>query len=230
MNRVVLVFGPMREIMMDAAKEFASKVTAELLALMQVKQATSEPYRSNLLGLVGRFHRTWKYMVSLYVEEEQDDWDAFVPSALYAYNYAQHATHGYLPNELMMGRKLWMPAELLRRSQLAYPHSTLAEYHDVLIRDLETARELAAVALQKEQARQAIYYNRRNVRQRVEFRPDQLVWIYRPPRGPGITKYGHRWRGLGQVIEAAGYDNSLVKMLESDRELVTHCSFLLPYY
>jgi hypothetical protein len=169
-------------------------------------------------------------MVSLYVEEGQDDWDDFVPSALYAYNSAQHATHGYQPNELMMGSKLRMPAELLRRSRLAYPHSTLAEYHDVLIRDLETARELTAVALQKEQARQAIYYNRRNVRQRGEFRPGQLLWSYRPARGPAITKFGHRWRGPGQVVEAAGYDNFLVKMLESDRELVIHCSFRLPYY
>jgi len=183
-----------------------------------------------LLGLVERFHRTWKDIVSLYVDEEQTDWDDFVPSALYAYNSARHATHGFQPNELMMGRKLRMPAELLRRSRLTYPNSTLAEYHEVLIKDLETARELAAVALQKEQARQAIYYNRRNVRQRGVFEPGQLVWIYRPARGPGITKFGHRWRGPGQVVESTGYDNFKVKMLESGRELVTHCSFLLPFY
>jgi hypothetical protein len=230
MNRVVLVYGPMREIMMDGAMEFGSKVTAELLALMQMKQSTPVPYRPNLLGLVERFHRTWKDIVSLYVDEEQTDWDDFVPSALYAYNSARHATHGFQPNELMMGRKLRMPAELLRRSRLTYPNSTLAEYHEVLIKDLETARELAAVALQKEQARQAIYYNRRNVRQRGVFEPGQLVWIYRPARGPGITKFGHRWRGPGQVVESTGYDNFKVKMLESGRELVTHCSFLLPFY
>jgi len=198
MNRVVLVYGPMREIMMDGAMEFGRKVTAEWLELMQVKQATPVPYRPNLLRLVERFHRTWKDIVSLYVDEEQTDWDDFVPSALYAYNSARHATHGFQPNELMMGRKLRMPAELLRRSRLVYPHSTLAQYHEVLMRDLKTARELAAVALQKEQARQPIYYNRRNVRQRGEFRPVQLVWIYRPARGPGITKFGHRWRGPGK--------------------------------
>jgi hypothetical protein len=43
MNRVLLGFDPMREIMMDGAKEFGSKVTAEWLALMQVKQATPVP-------------------------------------------------------------------------------------------------------------------------------------------------------------------------------------------
>ncbi|GMG16832.1 unnamed protein product [Phytophthora fragariaefolia] len=230
MNRVVLVYGPMREIMMDGAREFGSKVTTELLALMQVKQATPVPYRPNLLGLVERFHRTWKNIVRLYVDEEQTDWDDFVPSALYAYNSSTHATHGFQPNELMMGRKLRTPAEWLRRSRLTYPNGTLAEYHEVLIRDLKTARDLAAVALQKEQARQAIYYNRRNERHRVDFHEGQLVWVYRPARGPGITKFGHRWRGPAQIVEAAGYDNFKVKMLESEHELVVHCSFLLPFY
>lgn len=32
------------------------------------------------------------------------------------------------------------------------------------------------------------------------------------------------------MIEPAGYDNYKVKLLESDAELVTHCSFLLPYF
>eukprot|EP00644_Phytophthora_capsici_P019033 jgi/Phyca11/133275/e_gw1.398.3.1 len=56
MDKVVLVFGPMREVMMDGAREFGSKMTAELLALMQTKQSTPVPYRPNLLGLVERFH------------------------------------------------------------------------------------------------------------------------------------------------------------------------------
>eukprot|EP00644_Phytophthora_capsici_P019538 jgi/Phyca11/133632/e_gw1.599.1.1 len=180
---------------------------AELLVLMQTKQSTPVPYRPNLLGLVERFHRTWKDMISLYVNELQDDWDEFLPAALYAYNSAKHATHGYQPNELMMGRKLRTPAELLRRNRLEHPYQTLDEYHEVLLQDLKQAQELAAVALQKEQARQAIYYNHRNVRQRSEFRPGQLVWMYRPARGPGITKFGHRWRGPAKIVEAAGYDN-----------------------
>ncbi|GMF50461.1 unnamed protein product [Phytophthora fragariaefolia] len=230
MHKVMLVYGPMREIMTDCAMEFGSQATTELLELMQSKQSTPVPYRPKLLGLVERFHRTWKDMVSLYVNEGQDDWDDFLPCDLYAYNGSQHATHRFQPNERVMGRKLRTPAELLRRGNLKRPHRTLDEYHEVLMQDLRTARELAAIALQKEQARQAMYYNQRNVRQHAAFRPGQLVWIYRPARGPGITKFGHRWRGPAHVVEAAGYDNYLVKMLESGRELITHCSFLLTYY
>ncbi|GMF18589.1 unnamed protein product [Phytophthora fragariaefolia] len=177
MQRIILVYGSMREMMMDGAMDFGSQAINELLELMQVKQSSPVPYRPKLLGLVERFHRAWKDMVSLYVNEVQNDWDDFLPCALYAYNGSAHATHGYQPNGLMMGRKLRTPAELLRRSNLKRPHQTLDAYHEVLIHDLKTAQELVAL-----------------------------------------------------IHEAAGYDNYLVKMLESGQELVTHCSFLLPYY
>ncbi|GMF35047.1 unnamed protein product [Phytophthora fragariaefolia] len=192
MNKVVLGFGPMREIMIDGAREFDSQMITELLSLLQAKQSTPVPYRPKLLGLVERFHRAWKDMASLYINDEQDDWGEFLPCVLYAYNGSEHATHGYQSNELMLGRKLRTPAELLRRSRLRHPYQTLTEYHETLLQDLTTARDLAALALQKEQAREAMYYNRRNVRHGTAFRIGQLVWIYRPARGPGITKFGHR--------------------------------------
>jgi hypothetical protein len=129
-----------------------------------------------------------------------------------------------------MGRKWRTPAELLQRSRLTHPRRTLQDYHETQIADLRSARELAALALQKEQARQALYYNQRKERGDREFRLNQQVWVYRPARGPGITKFGHHWRGPAQIMEAAGYDNFRVKMLESGRELVVHCSFLLSYF
>ncbi|OWZ05025.1 hypothetical protein PHMEG_00022964 [Phytophthora megakarya] len=168
-------------------------------------------------------------MISLYVSEHQDDWDDFLPCAPYAYNSAKHATHGYQPNKLMVEMKLRMPAELLRQSRLKYPHSTLDDYHEVLMQDLKKAQELTAVTLQKEQARQVMYYNQRNVPQRSEFHVGQLVWIYKPARGPDITKFGHRWRGPAKILEAAAYDN--YRGLSGVRqELVTHCLFLTSYY
>eukprot|EP00644_Phytophthora_capsici_P006108 jgi/Phyca11/129900/e_gw1.89.101.1 len=192
---------------MDGVREFGSKVTAELLALMQTKQSTPVPYRPNLLGLVERFHRMWKDMISLYVDD-----------ALYAYNPSRHTAHGYQPNELMMGRKLRTPQSCYGEADWS---STLDEYHEVLMQELKR---------HKKQARQAMYYNQRNVRGGSKFRDGQLVWVYRPAKAPGITKFGHRWRGPGKIVEAAGYGNYLVQMLELGQELVIHCSFLLSYY
>jgi hypothetical protein len=65
------------------------------VALLHARQTTPVPIRPALIGLVERVHRTWKDMVSMYVAEEQRDWDNWLPCALYAYNGARHTTTGY---------------------------------------------------------------------------------------------------------------------------------------
>ncbi|KAG6583073.1 Enzymatic Polyprotein [Phytophthora cinnamomi] len=74
-EKLVLVHGPMREIVMDGAPELNGNVVEALVEALQAKQMTPVPYRPTLLGLVERFHRTWKDMVAIYVSEAQDDWD-----------------------------------------------------------------------------------------------------------------------------------------------------------
>ncbi|KAG6582929.1 Enzymatic Polyprotein [Phytophthora cinnamomi] len=115
-NKLVFVFGPMREVIMDGEPELNGKVLDALVKALQAKQITPVPYRPALLGLVERFHWSWKDMVAMYVAEAQDDWDQWLHCAAYAYNGAKHSATRYSPNELMMGRKSRAPSELLRSS------------------------------------------------------------------------------------------------------------------
>ncbi|KAE9262647.1 hypothetical protein PR003_g33464, partial [Phytophthora rubi] len=171
---------------MDGAPERNGRVIEELVALLQARQVTPVPYRPALLGLVERFHRTWKDMVSMYVSENQADWDGWLPCAVYAYNGARHSTTGYSPNELLMGRRLRAPNELLRASGVTQI-GQWAEYHKKLVRHMARATEIAQRAAARNQERRARYYNHR-VRNTTHFKEEDLVWVLRPPRGRGITK------------------------------------------
>lgn len=88
----------MREIAMDGALEQNGRIVGELVKMLQARQLTPESYRPALLGLVGRSHRTWKDMISIYVEEKQDDWDWWLPCEAYVYNGARHTGTGFSPN------------------------------------------------------------------------------------------------------------------------------------
>ncbi|KAG2978406.1 hypothetical protein PC121_g23134 [Phytophthora cactorum] len=167
MVKIVFIFGSMREVITDEAAEFSSKATEELLELLQAKQAIPVPYRPNRLGLVERFHRTWKDMINLNVDDKHDDWDDILSASLYVYNSSVHTTHGFQPNDLTLDRQLRTPSEQLRKNRLGQPHKSIEAYHELLVDDLKRARVLAKEALQKEQARQAIYYNQRRVKQKV---------------------------------------------------------------
>ncbi|KAE9182340.1 hypothetical protein PF002_g27018 [Phytophthora fragariae] len=181
----------MRELVMDGAPELNGAVVEALVNALQAKQLTPVPYRPALLGLVERFHRTWKDMVAMFVSEAQSDWDRWLPCAAYAYNGARHSGTGYSPNELMMGRRLRTPNELLRTSGVTQV-GVFADYHRALVKKMAVATEAAKKALSKDQARRARYYDRQ-VRRHSEFQVGDKVWVLRPPRGKGITKLAHNF-------------------------------------
>ncbi|OWY91067.1 Cyclic AMP-dependent protein kinase, partial [Phytophthora megakarya] len=162
-EKLVLIYGPMRELVMDGAPEFNGRVVEELVSMLQARQVTPVPYRPALLGLVERFHRTWKDMVAIFVGEAQNDWDRWVHCAVYAYNGARHSGTGYTPNELMMGRRLRSPNELLRASEVTQV-GQFAEYHRKLVDHMASATTSAKAALARDQKRREKFYNRRGSR------------------------------------------------------------------
>ncbi|OWZ09118.1 Gag-pol fusion protein [Phytophthora megakarya] len=87
MKHVVLRFGPFRELLTDGAPELTGYAIEKLVTLLQAEQTTPVPYRSQMIGLVERFHRTWKDLVAMYMHNDtQNDWDSWVDWAVYAYN------------------------------------------------------------------------------------------------------------------------------------------------
>jgi hypothetical protein len=228
MTHVVFRFGVFRELLTDNSNELVGNVLDGLSDLLQARQVNPVPYRPQVMGLVERFHRTWKDCVSLHVREEHDDWDDWIDSALYAYNSAAHSTTHFSPNELMLGRRLRSPNELLRRDRLTEVEN-VSDYHERLVTSMERARAAAREAMAREQIAQARYYNR-SVRHKREFRVGDLVWVYDRPRG---TKYTHRWLGPAEVMSSAGYDNLRVQRRDHDgkpEDIITHVSFVVSYY
>lgn len=106
MEEVVLRHGPFRELMTDGARELVGNVIESLVVLLQAKQSTPVPYRPNLMGLVERFNRTWKDVVSSTVSAAADVWDEWVQASTSAYNSVVQTTTGFMPHQFMTGMLL----------------------------------------------------------------------------------------------------------------------------
>ena len=226
-NNVVCQHGPFREIMTDGAQELQSKVVRELIVELQAKQSTPVPYRPNLMGLVERYNRTWKDMVAMFVEENQRDWDDWVPLLAYAYNSAKNTVTKFTPFELMTGREARAPRDLLLRERVN-DIPNLLEWHQKLRDKLSQTVKIARAAIEREQRRQARAYDRQQ-RHDHSFRVGELVWAYKPPRGPGITKLRHHWVGPCVIKDDVGYDNFRVERLDEGTMVIVHSSLLWPY-
>ena len=130
--------------------------------------------------MVERFNRTVKAMLSMFVAENQDDWDEHLPYVMMAYRSSQHDAIKFTPNLLMLGREVGLPLDVVVGSPEEQTETTEAlDYVDGLRGRLARAHEFARQHLRKAQSYQKQQYDRRA--QGAGFEPGQAVW---PPVKP----------------------------------------------
>lgn len=112
---MIMKYKPFRELLSDNASDFVSETLQALAKMLQAKQSHPVPYRPSMMGLIERFNKTWKDMVSMYVEVQQKDWDKWLSAAAYAYNTSVQTSTKIEPSRLMYGHVLLSPGLLLRR-------------------------------------------------------------------------------------------------------------------
>ena len=102
------------EILTDQGSNFMSALLEEVYHLLQVKRIRSTPYHPQTDGLVERFNGTMKMMLRKFVNRSQTDWDECLPYLLFAYREVPQASTGFSPFELLYGRKVRGPLDILK--------------------------------------------------------------------------------------------------------------------
>ena len=63
--------------------------------------------------MVERFNRTLEATLSKFVSLNQKDWDQQLPLLMMAYRSSVHESTGFTPNEMMLGRAVLLPLDLV---------------------------------------------------------------------------------------------------------------------
>ncbi|GBM90048.1 Transposon Ty3-I Gag-Pol polyprotein, partial [Araneus ventricosus] len=82
----------------------------ELLGILKTRTSALHPESD---GMVERFNRTILNHLSLFVSRNQTDWDTHLPLFLLAYRSAEHEVTGLTPAEMLFGRTLRLPCDIL---------------------------------------------------------------------------------------------------------------------
>ena len=91
-----------------------SQLLKELYTLLKIHPIRTSPYHPQTDGLVETFNKTLKLLLNKLSEEEGRDWDKFIPYALFAYREVPQTTTGYSPFELVYGRDVRGPLDILK--------------------------------------------------------------------------------------------------------------------
>ena len=192
----------------DQGRAFESTILRQTLEAFGTRKAHTSPYHPQGDGMVERFNRSLLQLLRTYVEKEED-WEQYLPLALYAYRTAQHSSTGISPFVLMFGRQPKMP---LIGTPLAFDTGT---YKKHLCAKFSELQGIVEANLVQASTRQKIGYDR-HIRPSRQFKIGDPVWLSIPTAG----KLSPRWEGNWRISSVKS--PVTMEIMDGKRSRVVH--------
>ena len=160
------------------------------------------PYHPTCNGLVEKFNGTLKDMLQKMCAEKPKDWDRYIPALLFAYREAPQASMGFSPFQLLYGRTVKGPTEILKdlwTDEIKQPEvKSTYKYVLHLRQRLEDTLALAKQELEKSSCYYKMHYKKSKSR---SFEVNDDVLILLPTDG---NKLSMQWLSPYKVIGKIG--------------------------
>jgi hypothetical protein len=108
--------------------------------MLKIKKFQSTAFHPESQGGIARSHRVLAEYLRRYVNEDQSNWNEWVPFAIYVYNTTVHSTTGFTPFELLFGRPSILFSALKKPPE---PHCNYDAYVSELRSRLQTVHQHA---------------------------------------------------------------------------------------
>ena len=216
------------EILTDQGSNFTSNLLAELYNMLHVHAIRTSPYHPQTDGLVERFNQTLKSMLKKSATKEGKDWDKMLPYLLFAYREVPQSSTGFSPFELLYGRCVNGPLDVLKHSWEVKDKSEESVISHILsIRDkLSKMSELAKENLSTAQKKQKQWYDQRARCRQLDVGDHVLVLL-----PTSSSKLLAQWQRPYTVSRRMGAVNYLVNMNDRKKsQRVFHVNMLRKYH
>jgi hypothetical protein len=209
---IVCRHGAPRRLLSDRGKAFLAQVIKETNKVLRIHKVNTSAYHPQTDGLVEKLNGTLETMLSMYVAEDQKDWDEYLPYILFAYRSTPHESTKETPFFLTYGRDPRLPINVSLGSTQPTPRNGTT-YRAQLMQKFESAFELVRKNLAKAHERQKTNYDKG--RREIEFPVGSRVWLYTPTKKKGLSpKLTRPWKGPFRVTQRVG--KLLYKLRDED--------------
>jgi hypothetical protein len=221
-------FGVPLQLHSDQGTNFTSTLFIEMCRLLGIEKTRTTPLHPQSDGMVERFNRTILNHLALLVSRQQKDWDRHLPLFLLAYRSAVHEATGYTPADLLYGRNLRLPSDLLfgRPPDASFsPEDYARDLQDRLEAVHHLARERINTASDKMKRR----YD--TAATGHQFPEGSKVWLWSPIRRKGLSpKLQSHWSGPYIVIKKINDLVYRIRKSASSKAKVVHFDRLAAYH
>ena len=216
------------EILTDQGSNFTSQLLKEVYRMLKIEPIRTSPYHPQTDGLVERFNSTLKSMLKKIAKDDPTEWDSWLPYLLFAYREVPNESTGFSPFELLFGRHIRGPLDILRESWEAETKSSESVVSYVLkMRErISQTMEISQTNLARAQERQKKWYDR-NARVR-EFSEGDEVLILLPTSS---NKLKAEWKGPYKVKRKVGTVNYEIETVGKRRSTkIYHVNMLRKWH
>ena len=215
------------EVVSDRGTQFTSDMMREVYSLLQVQGKYTTPYHAQANGLVERYNGTLKTMMRRMTVERPRDWDRVIPALLFAYREVPQESTGFSPFELLYGRRVKGPMQVLKGLWTQEPEAdgdlrTTTEYVLELRNRIGETCAIANQNLSRAARRYKRVYDRKSVSRKFAVGDNVLLLL--PSKH---NKLELRWQGpypITQVIGECDYTVSI-----RGKEKIFHANLLKKY-
>ena len=213
-EQIIFRYGVPKKLITDQGTNFLSELLNAISKLFKIMRIHTSPYHPQTDGLVERFNRTLANMLSSYTNAQQTDWDVHIPSCLFAYRSAPHASTGETPFYLMYLRNHGMPEDL-KWIKPQSQYLDVPDYKILMLERLEKAWTKAGLAMRYNQETMKEAYDRKT--KDHKFDVGDLVMIHQPLATKGLSnKLQRPFKGPYRVLQVT-QTNLLLKNNENKK-------------
>ena len=106
-------YGYPQRLLSDQGTEFCNAILNEMCIYLNIKKLQTSPYHPQTNGAVERVHQTLERMITKLDSKWHRKWPEHLSSITHAYNSTRSQIMGYSLYFLMIGRRPWLPVDLL---------------------------------------------------------------------------------------------------------------------
>ena len=204
------------QLVSDQGTQFVGKIVKQLCKCLNIEKITTTPYHPEGNGVVERLHGTLVPMLTK-ASSQGLDWVGQVPFALFALRSAPNRDTLYSPFELVYGRQVRTPLDVLHQGwvELDFEKLNTSEWADWLVDRLECWHEVMRqrnVAASKTRKKM---FDRKAVERVFEVGNRVLCRI------PGMThKLQESWHGPYPVVEVLSRVDYKVEFRKGNRKVL----------
>lgn len=216
-EEIICRHGTPEKLLTDQGSNFTSDLLKETCRLLDIKKIETTAYHPQSNGIVERSHQTIMSHLKCYVDEDQRNWDVWLPYAMLMYRNTPHTTTKYSPFYMMHGREMRLPTDWIHEE--LQPDLSEDDFVNEIKRRLQIAHKKANDNIEARKEASKTYFDKKTKEKHFEI--GDLVLLHCPEVRRGRTrKLDMPWIGPYTVVSIESDVNITIK--KGNKEQTVH--------